>query len=302
MSGRANDTVTLDEAQPAPRVRTMPAHSSDAGEPLRIATYNIHGAVGTDGKRSAARIAQVITALKADVVALQEVPLGGAASIDVLRELQDLTGMHAVPGPTLDGPDRRFGNAVLTNLPVRAVRTLDLSFGSREARGALDVDIETGHGVMRIVATHLGLSARERRAQVRLLLEAFDTPDLPVILLGDLNEWFVWGWPLRALLTRFGRRPRRARFLRAFRLLHWTACGCIRPRVSSISRWIGASPRESRRIICRSSRACCAEPVRRSQRLQARPMERRVLRLRYALHANVVRAPFGTTPAKEMTP
>src|SRR5689334_22235305 len=31
-------------------------------------------------------------------------------------------------------------------------------------------------------------------------------------------------------------------------------------------------------------------------------MERRVLRLRYAFHANVVRAPFRTTPAKEMTP
>jgi endonuclease/exonuclease/phosphatase family metal-dependent hydrolase len=205
MSGRANETVALEEAQPVPRVRSQLAHTRDAGEPLRIVTYNIHGAVGTDGKRSAARIAEVIAALNADVVALQEVPLGGAASIDVLRELQDLTGMHAVPGPTLDGPDRRFGNAVLTNLPVRAVRTLDLSFGSREARGALDVDIETGNGLMRIVATHLGLSARERRAQVRLLLEAFDTPDLPVILLGDLNEWFVWGWPLRALLTRFGR-------------------------------------------------------------------------------------------------
>jgi endonuclease/exonuclease/phosphatase family metal-dependent hydrolase len=205
MSGRANETVTLEEAQPVPRVRNASAHTRDAGEPLRIVTYNIHGAVGTDGKRSAARIAEVIAALNADVVALQEVPLGGAASIDVLRELQDLTGMHAVPGPTLDGPDRRFGNAVLTNLPVRAVRTLDLSFGSREARGALDVDIDTGNGLMRIVATHLGLSARERRAQVRLLLEAFDTPDLPVILLGDLNEWFVWGWPLRALLTRFGR-------------------------------------------------------------------------------------------------
>ncbi|CAB3696107.1 endonuclease/exonuclease/phosphatase family protein [Paraburkholderia rhynchosiae] len=205
MSGRANETEALEEAQSAPRVQARPAHTSHASEPLRIVTYNIHGAVGTDGKRSAARIAQVIAALNADVVALQEVPLGGAASINVLLELQELTGMHAVPGPTLDSPDRRYGNAVLTNLPVCAVRTLDLSFGSREARGALDVDIETGNGVMRIVATHLGLSARERRAQVRLLLEAFDTPDLPVILVGDLNEWFVWGWPLRALLTRFGR-------------------------------------------------------------------------------------------------
>ncbi|HEX7933602.1 MAG TPA: endonuclease/exonuclease/phosphatase family protein [Paraburkholderia sp.] len=205
MSGRAHETATFDEAPHASRAQAQPAYASDAGEPLRIVTYNIHGAVGTDGQRSAARIARVIAALNADIVALQEVPLGGAASIDVLRELQELTGMHAVPGPTLDGPDRRFGNAVLTNLPVRAIRTLDLSFGSREARGALDVDLDTGRGLMRIVATHLGLSARERRAQVRRLLEAFDTPDLPVILLGDLNEWFVWGWPLRALLTRFGR-------------------------------------------------------------------------------------------------
>jgi hypothetical protein len=31
-------------------------------------------------------------------------------------------------------------------------------------------------------------------------------------------------------------------------------------------------------------------------------MERRVLCVRYALHANVVRAPFVTTPAKEMNP
>ena len=63
-----------------------------------------------------------------------------------------------------------------------------------EARGALDVDVETGveGAVLRVVGKHLGLSARERRTQIRALIAAFDTPRMPVILVGDINEWFVW--------------------------------------------------------------------------------------------------------------
>jgi endonuclease/exonuclease/phosphatase family metal-dependent hydrolase len=37
------------------------------------------------------------------------------------------------------------------------------------------------------------------------VLQSFDTPALPVILLGDLNEWFVYGRTLRWLVTHFHR-------------------------------------------------------------------------------------------------
>ena len=57
------------------------------------------------------------------------------------------------------------------------------------------------------MATHLGLSARERRAQIRALIAAFDTPRMPVLLMGDLNEWFVWGHALRMLVTHFRAAP-----------------------------------------------------------------------------------------------
>jgi endonuclease/exonuclease/phosphatase family metal-dependent hydrolase len=40
---------------------------------------------------------------------------------------------------------------------------------------------------------------------VELVLQNFDTPALPVILLGDLNEWFVYGRTLRRLVTHFHR-------------------------------------------------------------------------------------------------
>jgi len=181
---------------------------------LRIATYNIHGAVGTDGVHSAERIASVIVELDADIVALQEVPLGGNFAPNALPVLREITGMDAIAGPTLDTPGRRYGNAILSRLPIRASRALDLSFGKREARGALDVDVQTsfdaGAGTataLRIVATHLGLSARERRAQIRALIAAFDTPRMPVLLMGDINEWFVWGHALRMLVTHFQAAP-----------------------------------------------------------------------------------------------
>ena len=137
---------------------------------LRIATYNLHGAVGIDGRFAPERIGEVLAEIDADIFALQEVPLGGSRSHDVLDVLRRMTNLHAVEGPTLDTPERRYGNAVLTRYPVRAVRTLDLSFRSREPRGALDADIECGGELWRVVATHLGLASSERRAQVEQVL------------------------------------------------------------------------------------------------------------------------------------
>lgn len=187
------------------------AVQTNAACALRIATYNIHGGLGVwtshSAQRMEQRVARVIAELDADVIALQEVPMGGSEVPDVLAHLRETTGMYAAAGPTLDTPLRRYGNAVLSRWPIGAARALDLSFDGREPRGALDADIECGPVLLRIVATHLGLSAGERSTQVQTLLNAFDTSELPVILLGDINEWFVRGRALRALVTRFRRAP-----------------------------------------------------------------------------------------------
>lgn len=178
---------------------------------LKIATYNIHGGLpawtAQAKRQTVLRIAKVIEELDADIVALQEVPLGGSDTPDVLSHLREITGMFAVEGPTLETPKRRYGNAVLSKLPVRMARTLDLSFHGREPRGALDADIECAGRLIRVVATHLGLSASERSTQVRTLLAAFDTSELPVVLVGDINEWFVHGRALRTLVSHFRRAP-----------------------------------------------------------------------------------------------
>ncbi|OWY30557.1 endonuclease [Herbaspirillum robiniae] len=175
--------------------------------PLTVATYNIHSAVGTDGRFSPERIAGVLGEIEADVIALQEVPLGGTAQPNVLDLLRQTTGFHAVESPTMETRERRYGNAVLSRYPVLATESIDLSFGSREPRGALDADIDCHGHMLRVVATHLGLKPAERREQIKRLLQAFDTDQAPVILMGDVNEWFVWGRALRWLVSHFEPAP-----------------------------------------------------------------------------------------------
>jgi endonuclease/exonuclease/phosphatase family metal-dependent hydrolase len=175
--------------------------------PLTVATYNIHSAVGRDARHAPERVAGVLDEIDADIVALQEVPLGGAGTVNVLDYLTRKTGLFGAEGLTMTTNGRRYGNAVLSRFPIQALRTLDLSFGGREPRSALDADVLCHGRLVRVVATHLGLKAAERRRQVQKLLQAFDTPDMPVILMGDLNEWFLWGRSLRWLVSHFERVP-----------------------------------------------------------------------------------------------
>jgi endonuclease/exonuclease/phosphatase family metal-dependent hydrolase len=175
--------------------------------PLTVATYNIHAAVGVDGRFAPQRVADVLRELNADIIALQEVPLGGSKTPNVLTMLQEATGYFGAEGPACDRPERRYGNAVLTRHPILSMRTIDLSFGSREPRGALDADINCHGHLLRVVATHLGLRPAERRDQIRRLLQVFDTEEMPVILMGDINEWFVWGRSLRWLVSHFQAVP-----------------------------------------------------------------------------------------------
>jgi endonuclease/exonuclease/phosphatase family metal-dependent hydrolase len=180
--------------------------------PLTIATYNIHAAVGADGRFAPDRIIDVLHELQADIIALQEVPLGGTQTPNVLATVAEATGYESAEGPACDTPERRYGNAVLSRYPILSVRSVDLSFGSREPRGALDADVDCDGDLLRVVATHLGLRPAERRHQIRRLLDVFDTEEMPVILLGDINEWFMWGKTLRMLVSHFQAVPAPATF------------------------------------------------------------------------------------------
>jgi endonuclease/exonuclease/phosphatase family metal-dependent hydrolase len=185
---------------------------------LRVATWNIHGAVGADGRYLPARVVGVLREIDADIVALQEVA-SEEAHTSFLADLERDTGYHVVAGLLRQRHGSDFGNAVLSRFPVRSVEHLDLAVDRYEPRGALDVCIDLGlRPLLRVVATHLGLRPGERREQVRRILAKVERESPhPTLLMGDLNEWYLWGRPLRWLHSHFREMPSAPRTFPAHR-------------------------------------------------------------------------------------
>jgi len=175
---------------------------------VTVATYNVHGCLGTDGRRDVARIARVLRALEAEIIALQEVvffPDGCTEPHDILAEL---SGFRAYAMPTRRRDGVHFGNALLTSLPIVMGRSLSLDYGTLEPRTALDVTVDVHGRRLRVIATHLGLRPVERRYQMRRLLEHVVHDDEEVtVLLGDFNEWLIPARILRRVHARFGHVP-----------------------------------------------------------------------------------------------
>jgi endonuclease/exonuclease/phosphatase family metal-dependent hydrolase len=180
---------------------------------LVVATYNVHRCAGRDGRVAPQRVFAVGRELGADVLALQELDWNPQEAMHRLAAFADDLDCTALAGPTLLRADGHYGNAVLTRLEVAGVDRIDLSVPGREPRGAIDVELRAGGVPLRVIATHLGLNPEERRSQIARLRERLDLPPRrPTILLGDLNEWFLWGRPLRWLRRHFGRSPAPATF------------------------------------------------------------------------------------------
>jgi endonuclease/exonuclease/phosphatase family metal-dependent hydrolase len=161
-----------------------------------VATYNVHKCRGLDGRVRPARIAKVIRELGADVVALQEVlsTPGGRPEDDQPRFLAEELGLDMCFGAVRGQRGGRYGNLVLSALPLGPGRLYDLSVAGREERGCLRVDVRLGDGTtLHVFNVHLGTSLAERREQGPRLLEAVvrTSTDLvgPRVLLGDFNDW-----------------------------------------------------------------------------------------------------------------
>lgn len=158
---------------------------------LRIVTYNVHRCRGLDRRTKVGRVADVLRATDADVVALQEVLGPGPASGGQLEELGARLGMGWVLAPTRHLRGRAYGNAVLSRFPIVRHAQYDLTWQTCEPRCCLRADVQVGPRVLHVYNVHLGTAMRERRHQAgRLATFVHDRRTRgPKVVLGDFNEW-----------------------------------------------------------------------------------------------------------------
>jgi len=166
----------------------------DRAERWRVATLNIWNRQGPWAERLPL-LRAALTALDADVIALQEV-LGFTGLPSQAHEIAEGTGwnVHHVPAWNVGG-GLTFGNAILSPHPLVDLQSLELPTpAGLDTRTVAFARVELPHGPMPVFATHLTWQhhlGHVRCQQVRALTDHADrlapTTGVPAVILGDLN-------------------------------------------------------------------------------------------------------------------
>jgi len=161
---------------------------------FRVMTYNIHHGEGADGKVDLARIAEVIRQQKAQIVALQEVDKGVERTQrrDFPAELAKLTGMTCVFSNNYHYQGGEYGNAVLTQFPIRQWTNTHLRMlRAGEQRGVLRLRLDVQGKDLLFMATHIDYRPddAERVQNVAQFKEIVRIQEpVPIIFCGDFND------------------------------------------------------------------------------------------------------------------
>lgn len=163
---------------------------------IRLLTWNIHHGEGTDRRLDLERIAKVIREARPDLVALQEVDQGVQRTQrrDLPAELAALTGLQAVFSNNFSFQGGRYGNAILSRLPILSATNRHYAMlQTNEQRGLLEVTVSTGSPPrpLRFLCTHLDYRRddTERLQNVREIRQVIAAQaEWPTILAGDFND------------------------------------------------------------------------------------------------------------------
>jgi endonuclease/exonuclease/phosphatase family metal-dependent hydrolase len=190
---------------------------------MRIATFNILGGRSPeDDQMHEDRFRAAVRRLDADLLGLQEVdrnqPRSRHADLTAIAAEAMEAPHHAFAAAVVGTPDAAwsaatgdeqpdsaaYGIAFLSRYAVLGWRTVRLPaapvsvphrFHGRllpdwvrdEPRVALVADVDTPHGRLDVVTTHLSFLRPWNRRQLRHLLRALDPHQRPTVLMGDLN-------------------------------------------------------------------------------------------------------------------
>ena len=169
---------------------------------LTFASYNIHKAVGTDGRRDPDRVLAVLREIDAEVIALQECDRRfGTRESEIDRAALDETPWQALPVARRPHSLGWHGNALLVRKSFEHLEAHAVDLPRLEPRGAVRGDFMVEGIRLRAVGVHLDLSGLRRRDQIRAVLQhiADCGDDCPTVVLGDFNQWGLGTGAMREL-------------------------------------------------------------------------------------------------------
>jgi endonuclease/exonuclease/phosphatase family metal-dependent hydrolase len=160
---------------------------------LKVASYNMRKAIGTDRRRRPERILDVLGEIDADIVALQEADrrFGARAAVLTPHLLAEHSDYQAVPVAVRAASMGWHGNVLLVRKSAEILAATPIQLPALEPRGAVSADVAVAGTRIRVVGMHLDLSGLWRRRQAKAVLDHLaDASDaLPSVMMGDLNEW-----------------------------------------------------------------------------------------------------------------
>jgi len=162
-----------------------------ARKPLRAVTFNIWHNAGNWPVRLKL-IVDVLRAADADVIALQEVLQDSKKNLpnqaETIAAALGGYSVHFMSTAPIDAANR-YGNAILTRLPVLATDTIKLE-PLADSRTAIRVRVDHAGRPVDVVNTHLAWQPDQgpmRAQQIQGLLGWLPKDDVPLVLMGDFN-------------------------------------------------------------------------------------------------------------------
>lgn len=178
-----------------------------ASTEIRVASYNIRKAIGTDRTRRPLRVLNVLEEIDADIVVLQEADrrFGNRQSALPAFLIETHTDYRPVPLDVQRDSMGWHGNAILVRDDISIEHHDIIHIPYLEPRGVIMATLGIRGRTCSVFGMHLDLSGlwRTRQAQVIAELAREQQQQHPTILTGDLNEWRPNGGCLKVFSRHF---------------------------------------------------------------------------------------------------
>lgn len=152
---------------------------------VKLLSYNIRNCRGMDNITDYNRIANIISRISPDIVALQELDSATNRSngIVVLNELSSHTNMYKTYSASILYQGGKYGIGILSKVKPLNWKIIALP-GREEKRSMLIAEFQD----YIFCCTHLSLNEEDRVASVGIINEALKGISKPVFLAGDFNS------------------------------------------------------------------------------------------------------------------